>query len=170
MEGIPPAFLDKIEKKLEEQHKLNFLVTTQMGKSNEMYMEKTRQYNANYIAAAGLQVASRLEVKYAFYIVLTNYDINYPSSNLRYVFSANYDGISVVSIARINPINYGGGMSLSRVPDQLTKLTERALKLINKSIGRAYYGYAVSSNINSVMYGPIMGLKDLDDMGLWYKQ
>jgi hypothetical protein len=49
-----------------------------------------------------------------------------------------------------------------------SKMQERALKLINKAIGYGVYGYEASSDINSVMYGPIMGPDDLDRVGSWY--
>ena len=47
-------------------------------------------------------------------------------------------------------------------------MQERALKIINKSIGHGIYNYEASANIESVMYGPIMGPADLDKVGSWY--
>jgi hypothetical protein len=47
-------------------------------------------------------------------------------------------------------------------------MQERALKILNKAIGYGVYGYEVSSNVDSVMYGPIMEPDDLDYVGDWY--
>ena len=54
------------------------------------------------------------------------------------------------------------------MPREYAEMKGRALILINKAIGYCVYGYAASSEINSVMYGPIISASDLDDMGDWY--
>ena len=74
---------------------------------------------------------------------------------------ANYRGLSVVSTARIDPINYN-------LPKDEKLRDERLMKLINKAIGLQVYKYKVSSDMSSVMYGPIMGVEDLDRVGSWY--
>lgn len=169
MDGIPPAFLNDLQETLEEQHKFNILVTTHMGKNDEMRIEETKQYDATKVVNAAAAVARRLGRlgDKVFYIALTNEDINTTPITLRFNFSVNYDGISVVSLARMNPATYDGE-SIFTMLDQRKVLMTRLVKMINKSIGREYYGYDVSSDINSVMYGPIMGLSDLDEMGSWY--
>ncbi len=168
MAGIPTKFLHSLEKTLEEQHKTNVLVTTDMGKGNEMLIEGSDQYNSNVLAGIGNEIGKNIGRDDAFLIVLTNEDINYPDSGLRYIYSAHYEGISVVSLARINPRNFGVNLDLISIPGKFLKMKERALKLINKSIGYGVYGYEASSNIKSVMYGPIMGPDDLDKVGSSY--
>ncbi len=168
MFGIPPKFLRSLEKTLEEQHKTNVLVTTDMGKGKEMLIKDSDQYNADILAAIGLRIGKNIGRDGAFTIVLTNEDINRPDSGLRYIYSSHYEGISVVSLARINPLNFGVDLNLISIPEKFLKMKERALKIINKSIGYGVYGYEASSNINSVMYGPIMGPSDLDKVGNWY--
>lgn len=168
MAGIPIAFLTKLEKKLEKQHKTDVQVTTALGKGDEMLIPNKDQYNANYLAALGLEIGNRIQREGAFFIVLTNEDINYPDSGFRYVYSAHYEGISVASLARINYMNFGVTPRIIQIPEMFTKMQERALKIVNKAIGYGVYGYEASSNIGSVMYGPIMGPDDLDRVGNWY--
>jgi len=168
MAGIPTKFLQSLRNTLEEQHKTNVLVTTDMGKDKELLIEGSDQYNSNFLAVIGKNIGKNIRRDGAFLIVLTNEDINYPDSGLRYVYSAHYEGLSVVSLARINPFNFGIDLNLISIPEKFFKMKERALKLINKSIGFGVYGYEASSNIKSVMYGPIMGPADLDKVGAWY--
>jgi len=166
--GIPMQFLRNLESTLEKQHKTDVLVTTAMGKGKEMLLVDSDQYNADYLAGVGTTIGKRIARNGAFIVVLTNEDINYPESGLRYVFSSHYDGISVVSLARISSLNFGAKIDLLSAPEAFSNIMERSLKLINKAIGYEAYGYEVSSNINSVMYGPIMGVNDLDQVGSWY--
>ena len=168
MSGIPTVFLKSIEQKLEEQHNTNVLVTTAMGKGDEMLISNKDQFNANYLAALGRDIGNRIHRENAFFIVLTNEDINYPDSGFRYVYSAHYEGISVASLARINNMNYGVIPRIIQIPEMFTKMQERTLKILNKAIGYGVYGYEASSNVGSVMYGPIMGPDDLDRVGSWY--
>ncbi len=69
--------------------------------------------------------------------------------------------MSVISTARINPVNFGN-------PKNERLVTQRLMKLINKSIGLNHYKYKVSTNKSNVMYGPIMSPMDLDKVGDWY--
>ena len=168
MVGIPPAFLAALEAKLEEQHDTDILITTAMGKGDEMLLPNQNQYDASYLAGVGLEIGKRINRDNAFLIVLTNEDINYPDSGLRYVYSSHFGEISVVSLARINNLNFGVVPGIIAVPAMFSKMQERALKLINKAIGYGVYGYEASSNMDSVMYSPIMGPEDLDRVGTWY--
>tara|TARA_R110002049_G_scaffold307182_2_gene507014 strand:- start:2952 stop:3611 length:660 start_codon:yes stop_codon:yes gene_type:complete len=170
MTGIPPAFLKVLERELEEQHNTDVLMTTAMGKGDDMLLPDKVQYDATYLAGAGREIRARIHREHAFLIVLTNEDINYSESGFRYVFSAHYGDVSVVSLARINDMNFGVVPGIIAVPAMFTKMQERALKLINKAVGYGLYGYEASSDIDSVMYGPIMGPDDLDRVGSWYQQ
>jgi hypothetical protein len=73
-------------------------------------------------------------------------------------------------LARITDMNFGVIPGIIAVPVMFRKMQARALKLINKAVGCGVYGYEASSNIDSVMYGPIMGPDDLDRVGIWYQQ
>lgn len=166
--GVPSVFLSRLEQTLEKRHGFPVLVTTQMGKGPEMVIQSSGQYNSGALAAAGRDVAKRIGHAETFVIVLTNEDINTPGSGLRYHFSTHYQGLSVVSLARINPTNFERMPNILKLPEMYQTMSERALKLINKSIGYGVYGFEASSDWKSVMYGPIMGPKDLDRVGSWY--
>jgi len=168
--GVPTTFLTALKKTLESQHNTGVLVTTAIGKGDEMLIPGKDQYNAGYLASLGMQIGKSLGRPDAFFIVLTNEDINYPDSGLRFVYSAHYDGISVVSLARINELNFGVVPKLIEISSTFLKMQERALKLINKAIGYGVYDLDASSNINDVMYGPIMDIHDLDKAGSWYQK
>ena len=168
MAGLPSVFVSKLKKELEKQHGFPVLVTTELGKGPEMIMKESGQYHSGHLAFVGNDIAKRIDRANAFKIVLTNEDINDPDSGLRFYYSAHFDGLSVVSLARINPSNFGVLPNLIEIPEMYMKMTSRALKLINKSIGYGVYAYQASSDVNSVMYGPVMGLSDLDRVGDWY--
>jgi len=165
MAGIPIDFKNSLRDALEEQHKGEVLVTTEFGRDVSMVLPGSGQYNSNLLASRGGKIAEDVGVGNAFIVVLTNEDINQPDSGLRYSFSAHYNGLSVVSLARINPQNFGVTLDLISIPIEFQIMKKRALKLLNKSIGYGLYGYEASSDINSVMYGPIMGIDDLDKVG-----
>jgi hypothetical protein len=168
MTGIPPDFLIRLKNALAEQHGTDILVTTALGKGDEMLLPGGDQYNASYLAAVGFELAQRMRTESAFIIVLTNEDINTPDSGFRYVYSSHYQGVSAASLARINSMNFGVVPAIFQIPGMLIKMQERALKIINKAIGYGLYGYEISSDVDSVMYGPIMGPDDLDRIGNWY--
>ncbi|MEZ5528433.1 MAG: hypothetical protein R3E57_00585 [Porticoccaceae bacterium] len=170
MSGIPTSFLLALRKTLESQHDTGVLVATALGKGDEMLIPGSDQYNTDYLALVGKEIGQSLDRPNAFFIVLTNEDINSPDSGLRFVFSAHYDGVSVVSLARINELNFGLVPKLIEIPGTFLKMQERALKLINKAIGYGVYHLDASSDINDVMYGPIMGIHDLDRVGTWYQK
>jgi hypothetical protein len=168
-EGIPSIFLQDLKATLQEQHKFRILVSTEMGVPSSGRMKDSNQYNAHALASLGSEVLKSLGREGAYGLILTNEDINFPDSDLRFVFSGHYQGLSVVSLARVNPQNFGVTVDLISLPFVYQKTMERSLKLINKGLGRGYYGYKVSSNRQSVMFGPIMGLDDLDLIGTWYE-
>jgi len=168
-EGIPYVFLQDLKTTLQNQHKFRILVSTEMGIPQNGRMVNSSQYNAHTLASMGSEVLKSLGRDGAYGLILTNEDINFPDSDLRFVFSSHYRGLSVVSLARVNPQNLGVTVDLISLPFVYQKTLDRSLKLINKGLGSGYYGYKVSSNRQSVMFGPIMSLDDLDSIGPWYE-
>lgn len=65
---------------------------------------------------------------------------------------------AVVSSARMDPVNFGF------LPDD-ELLQTRLRKMVSKNIGILYYKLPQKSDRNSVMFGPIMGIDDLDSIG-----
>jgi hypothetical protein len=169
-EGIPLSFLHYLEKRLEEMHQIDVLVSTTMGLDPQGIIQDSKQINSDYVAHRGLEIFRTRGRPDAYCIVLINEDMNYPGSGLRFIFSAEYPNrVSVVSLASINPRNLGVSVNLINMPAMFEKIAERALTLINKELGKGDYGYAISSSRTSVMYGPIMSFSDLDSIGIWYE-
>jgi predicted Zn-dependent protease len=167
-DGIPSIFLANMRKQLEQQHKFGVLVTVQMGLPADAKMPGSEQFDVDKIALAGFDVCKNMSVNNEYCVVLTNRDINNKDSGLRFVFAQHYQGISVVSVARLSEMNFGGKLNLATVPIIFENISNRALKLVNKAIGLGYYKYPLSSDRSSVMFAPIMSLSDLDSVGGWY--
>ena len=163
MEGISPLYATSLAKDIEFRHNLRTKATTTLGKQPSMFNPERRQYIANEIAKEAIQVIKNLQGsnEQPFILVLTPYDINAQEFDLRFLFAAHFKGVSVVSTARIDPVNYG-------LPKNDKLRDERLIKLINKAIGQQVYRYPISSERKSVMYGPIMSVDDLDVIGVWY--
>lgn len=166
MEGINAQEVDRLASYIEARHKVRVRTYTTLGKNAGMYNGDKQQFVAEMIADAAwdaLRGQGDANLDKAV-IVLTKDDINTSDFRLRYVFSSHFDKarLSVISAARINPVNY------NLPPDpELTR--HRLEKLINKSLGLNLYGYPISSDRRNVMYGPIMGPDDLDGIGEWYE-
>jgi predicted Zn-dependent protease len=160
LDGVPDAFIKMIAEEISNQHALNAKAATRMSLSKFMYDPNWNQYMSNRIADEAFKLSNKFQSKHdkTLLLVITNLDINAEGSHVRYNYATHFNHLSVISTARIDPKNIG-----EQENEQLKKT--RILKLINKAIGQQVYGYATSSDIRSVMYGPITSLQDLDKMG-----
>lgn len=160
LEGVPDAFSKMIAEEINKQYDLHAKAATSMGLSKSMYDPNWNQYMSNRIAGEAFKLTNKFQDKHdkTFLLVITNLDINAEGSHARYNYATHFNHLSVISTARIDPRNFG------EAENEQLKQT-RLFKLINKAIGQQIYGYAASSDIRSVMYGPITGLQDLDKMG-----
>ena len=94
-------------------------------------------------------------------ILLTQRDINARERSTRFSFAQHYTGwrVSVISSARLLP-----GSVFSRASD--ATIETRLLKFLLRSVGQQVYRLPRDTDIDSVMYSPIMSLSDLDRMGM----
>ncbi len=166
MEGVSVQEVDLLASYIEARHKVRVRTYTTLGKNARMYNSDKQQFVAEEIAgAAGQALRDNGDANLdKAVIVLAKDDINTGDFRLRYVFSSHFDKarLSVISAARINPVNYG-------LPPDVELTRHRLVKLINKSLGLNLYGYPISTDRRSVMYGPIMSPDDLDGIGEWYE-
>jgi predicted Zn-dependent protease len=91
-------------------------------------------------------------------IGLTTYDM-YMGSHPEWAWSfsgSNLPRFAVISIARMNPVNF----NLPADPD---RLDSRLRKMVTQYIGFMYFDLPHSANRTSVMF-PVRGLNDLDDI------
>ncbi len=160
LDGVPDALSKMIAEEISKQHPLRAKAVTRMSLSKSMFDPNWNQYMSNRIADEAFKLTNKFQDKHdnTFSLVITDLDINSEGSHARYNYATHFNHLSVVSTARIDPKNIG-----EQENEQLKKA--RLFKLINKAIGQQVYGYATSSDIRSVMYGPITSLQDLDKMG-----
>ena len=92
-------------------------------------------------------------------IGLTAYDMYIRGYPWEWAF-AYRDGqrVVVVSTARMDESNWG----MPAAPD---RLRARLRKMVAKNLGLMYYGLKQTSDRRSVLFGPILGLDDLDAIG-----
>lgn len=77
----------------------------------------------------------------------------------RWAFSFRQEGrFAVVSSARMDPENWG-------LPPDSGLLHTRLQKMLSKNLGILYYRLPESKSRSSVLFGPILGLEDLDSIG-----
>ena len=95
----------------------------------------------------------------AILIGITEGDMYIREVDWRFAF-ARRDGerFAVVSSARMDPVNFGF------LPDD-ELLQARLRKMLTKNIGILYYKLPQKSDRKSVMFGPILGVDDLDSIG-----
>jgi len=95
----------------------------------------------------------------AILIGMTPYDMYIREYTWRFAFAWREDGrFAVVSSARMDPVNVGE-------PADADLLHTRLRKIISKTIGLMHYRLPESEDRNSVLYGPILSLEDLDSIG-----
>jgi predicted Zn-dependent protease len=93
----------------------------------------------------------------AIMIGLTDEDMYISQTTWRFAFSRRQEGrYAVVSSARMGQ---GGPLVSAK------KINSRLRKMVTKNIGLLYYNLSLSDNPQSVLYGRVMGLRDLDRMG-----
>ncbi len=105
-------------------------------------------------------VAIRREYGNGMIVIFTSRDINQGNSPTRFIF-AHHDyrnRISVISGARLT-----GGHGIAFANREM--IQNRFLKFVLRSIGEHHYALPRTTDSDSVMYGPIRSLIDVDSMG-----
>jgi len=94
----------------------------------------------------------------ALFLGLTDHDMYIRGKNWRFAFAYRTQGrFAVVSTFRMNPVTF------NRPPD-MKLLRTRLRKMITKQLGLYYFGLPQRSDRHSALFGPIMGLDDLDSV------
>jgi predicted Zn-dependent protease len=168
MTGLPHEFVSALEEKLEEQHNTDILVSTAVGKGEQMLLPDGNQYDASFLAGVGLEVVKQLQTENPFVIVLTNEDLNYPRSGVEYVYSAHYGTVSVVSLARANEMKQGLLSRLVASSEESGDVQEAALKHVNRAIGYGVYGDEVSLELVSARHSPVLEPDDVFQVSACY--
>jgi predicted Zn-dependent protease len=161
LEGFPNNYVTDLVERLTKDTGLRIRATVSAGRSPAMAFPDGNQFNSDKIiselrpAMAGLSDSATPKT---VYVILTTDDINQGDRSLRFVFAVTEPqyNVAVVSIARMQQ-------------DQTPVLTKiRLFKMTKKAVGTLYYHHPRNTDMNSVMYSPIMGLDDLDMIGTDY--
>ncbi len=163
--GADSSIVADLEKRIQKQHGIRVKASTEMGLGAEHFDTAHQQFIAEEIAKSASVILNKLRGNSKTpAIVIIPGDMNDKEFRLRYIFSMHFfnDQLTVMSLARIDPRSY-------RQPANHELVLDRATKLINKALGYHMYGYKASSDVGNVMYGPIMGLDDLDRVNMWYR-
>jgi predicted Zn-dependent protease len=95
----------------------------------------------------------------AVLIAVTDGDMYVRSKDWQFAFGYREDGrFGVVSAARMNPVRFGD-------PRDDRLLHTRVRKMVVRTVAFLYQGLAPSDRPNSVLYGKLLGLEELDAMG-----
>lgn len=95
----------------------------------------------------------------AILIRITPYDMYIREYTWQFAFAWRQEWrFAVVSSARMDPVNFGE-------PADAELLHGRLRKIVSKNIGMMHYRLPQSTDRNSVLYGPILSLDDLDSIG-----
>ncbi|HYB72206.1 MAG TPA: hypothetical protein VED18_02445 [Candidatus Sulfotelmatobacter sp.] len=184
MSDFPPEILQKLSVHYREKYGLSIGALSAVPLDRSVVDEDRRQVVAEEIIA--LMKRSRPDLASdpeAILIGFTAYDMYIRGvPNWRWAFVQREEGrFAVISIARMDPKlfpYYPGPPALQiiqavlerygipvRMEPEADVLQRRVQKMVSKSIGIMYFRLPQSRDRRSVMYGPILGLDDLDAMG-----
>lgn len=162
--GFPMEMARELEQTCSSELSLNVRTTVHAGRPKSMFAS-SGQLIAEQVMTDLHTPLTRLPQKSdkTVIVVLTSDDLNAADSGLRYVFAAHDEDrhVSIVSTARMRESFYG-------LQEDPGKTKGRLYKMVKKTIGIQYYRYARSTDLNSVMYSPVMSLGDLDAQGVRY--
>jgi predicted Zn-dependent protease len=163
MNDFPEAASIQLAKVLSKDLDVWVKSSLQIGDLNPEQLPGTRQLSAESILSLSQKVIRRFPEagKKTHFILLTTRDINSESGGFRFQFSHHSKELktSVVSMARLFEYENNKPVVTDLVLTRLYKMSKRA-------IGENYLGWKRASDINDVMYSPLMGVTDLDRIGI----
>jgi len=163
LDDFPYDYAAKLANILSDDLKINVRASLPMGTSGLVPFEGGNQYSADNIIEKAYLVGLRLldKAENCILIALTTRDINDGSQQLRFLFSRHQkqNHTSVISVARMRFDMKTESVNAERVFLRIYKMTKR-------TIGDQYLELPRSSNIEDIMYAPIMSLSDIDALGI----
>ena len=160
--GAPdPPSLDSLAAYLEQRYQLRLVKLAGLPLDESVVDNHRRQLVAEALIALMRRAYPReAEDGSAVLVGITAHDLYIAGhAKWRWAFSYRTDErFAVVSTARMDDAAWGGA------PDP-QRLEVRLRKMVTKNLGMLYFGLDQSSDRRSVMFGPILGLGDLDSIG-----
>jgi predicted Zn-dependent protease len=160
--GAPdPPFLDSVAGYLEQRYQLRVVRLAGLPLDESVVDNRRRQLVAEaLIALMRREYPREAEDGSAVLVGITAHDL-YIASHTRWRWALSYrtgERFAVVSTARMDDAAWGGAPDAQR-------LEVRLRKMVTKNLGILYFGLNQTSDRRSVMFGPILGLGDLDSAG-----
>jgi Zn-dependent protease with chaperone function/predicted Zn-dependent protease len=157
---FPVETLDRLERYYSDRFGLRIERLPAVPIESEMFDASRGQLVAEEVVAAIKRHRAPQTGESAVTLIgLTAGDLYIRQYQWRFAFAYRESpGVAVVSAARMDPAAWG----LRPDPDLLD---ERLRKMVSKQIGVLHFRLAESADRNSVMFGPILGLDDLDSAG-----
>jgi predicted Zn-dependent protease len=122
------------------------------------------QYAAERLMQIALPVVRRLRRYYGdgLAIILTGKDINSEARTFRFLFAQHdtANGLTVLSARRL-VLSAG-----TTEAEANARIEQRLLKFMLRAVGEHIHRLQRTTDLSSVMYSPIMGLDDVDAMGV----
>ena len=160
--GAPdPPFLDSLAAHLAQRYQLRVVKLAGLPLDESVVDDQRRQLIAEALIALMRRAYPReAEDGSAVLVGITAHDLYIAGhATWRWAFSLRADErFAVVSTARMDDAAWGGASNPRR-------LETRLRKMVTKNLGVLYFGLEQSSDRRSVMFGPILGLRDLDSIG-----
>ena len=160
--GTPdPPFLDSLAAYLEQRYQVRVVKLAGLPLDESVVDNRRRQLVAEaLIALMRREYPREAGDGSAVLVGITAHDLYIAGhAKWRWAFSLRVDErLAVVSTARMDDAAWG------KAPDP-QRLEIRLRKMVTKNLGILYFGLDQSSDRRSVMFGPILGLGDLDSIG-----
>lgn len=167
MIDFPEPAAAQLSKILSDDMKIWVKSSVRLGDLEAATLPGTRQLSGDSVIEKSYPIVTRLpgSSKNTVYVLLTTRDINSETGAFRFQFSMHHSEmrVSVVSMARMIEFADGKPVVNHLVLNRLYKMCKRA-------IGEQYFGWKRSTDINDIMYSPIMGMPDLDRIGIHHKE
>lgn len=132
----------------------------------EKYLNTDRnQYNVDYLnPIVNKSIASlKRKDRNQLFIAVMKQDMYSASNSWNFSLASNFDNnISIVATERLVPFETTDRSEAEKI------YGERVYKILKRTIGLQYYKYQRKTDSNSVLFSPIMSVKDLDRMTFVY--
>jgi predicted Zn-dependent protease len=165
-EDFPASEATKVATTVAGDTGLQIKVVLPLGTRDWKPYSDRPQYDPDALKTLALPAIQRLKTNYGgkVYVILTVRDIGPPDKSLNFVFTQHDHAqkISVVSAARML-FDEQGKQAAPEV------IQTRLRKMLLRTIAVQYYDLQRSTDIREVTYSPLMGVRDLDQMGLTIK-
>jgi predicted Zn-dependent protease len=160
LDDVPSDLMEQMASRLRTRFPGPLTVHPALAVAANAYDDERHQAVAeDLIANIQQRYAALLREPHARIIAITPDDMYIRTESWFFAFSLRdeADHVAVVSFARMRPETFGN------LPDEML-LQSRVRKMVTKNICIMCYGFPLSENPRSVLYGSIEGTDDLDLM------